>query len=86
MVSQFHVPAHKASEAAEALLGGRPVCPLGGDYQSNEQNVIHRRNSITVIHFEHPFLKRLRGAEFELSFLINTRTLISHAELLLDLP
>jgi len=84
LVTQFRVPADKAIGVVEEILRARLVCPLNGDYQANEQNIITLANAATVSNYESPFLKRLRGAEFELT--TEGTTLISHVEVILDLP
>ena len=84
IVTQFHVPANDATSVVKEILRTIPVCPLGGDYQPNEHKTVTRGDTKTVINYESPFLKRLRGAEFELT--TEGTTLISHVEVILDLP
>ncbi len=84
MVTQFHVPAAEASSTLEQLRQAHLVCPLGGDYQADKQGVIRRTSKVELREFEHPLLKRIRSAEFELT--TEGTTLTSHAEVLLDVP
>ena len=84
LVTQFHVPADKALSAVEETLRAIPVCPVGGQYIANQTNYVTRSQTKTVSNYESPFLKRLRGAEFELT--TEGTTLISHVEVILELP
>ena len=84
MVTQFHVPPEEAMDTLERILQARPDCPLGGDYRRQEGRFFAHHDPDIIHKYEHPILKRLRGGEFELT--IEGTTLISHAEVLLDLP
>jgi hypothetical protein len=84
MVTQFQVPVAEASRTLEQLRRAHLVCPPEADYQSDKQGVIRRTSKVELREFEHPLLKRIRSADFELTTEGTTLTL--HAEVLLDVP
>ncbi len=84
MVTQFRVPAENAADTVESILQARPVSPLGGDYVRSADQSISCNSQTSLTTFEHPFIKRVRSADFELTTEVTTLT--AHAEVLLDAP
>lgn len=84
MRTQFHVSAEHSVSAVESILQARPVNLLGGEYLPNEDKINTSHSETTLWEFEHPLIKRLRAADFELT--TEGTTLIVHTEVLLDVP
>jgi uncharacterized protein (TIGR03067 family) len=92
LVEQLRVEPEDAHEAAEALLGARPFCPLGGAYRLASgpgkaptwSSTAWQRGSVFLEQqipedYCYPFLDWLRGARMELT--MDRITLSTHVEL-----
>jgi uncharacterized protein (TIGR03067 family) len=92
LVGQLQVEPKDADEVAEALLGAKPFCPLGGNYRltggpakaPNWRSTAWQCDSVSLEQqvpedYRYPLLDWLRGAQMELT--LDRITLSTHVEL-----